>query len=102
MAITLHVMYPTDGGSTFDHDYYASTHMGLVGEVMGPHMVSASASKGLSGGPDTPPGYHAVAVLVFEDQGAFEAAMAQAGPVLSDIPNYYSGQPQMLIGETIG
>ncbi|MFN3144732.1 MAG: hypothetical protein ACE368_05440 [Paracoccaceae bacterium] len=68
MAITLHVMYPTDGGTTFDHDYYATSHMALVGEHFGPHMVSASASKGLAGGPDTPPGFHAVAMMLFEDQ----------------------------------
>lgn len=102
MAITLHVMYPTDGGTTFDHDYYASSHMALVGEHFGPHMVSASASKGLAGGPDTPPGFHAVAMMLFEDQSKLDAAMAAAGPVLADIPNYYSGAPQMLIGRTIG
>lgn len=101
MPITLTVMYPTEGGTTFDHSYYASTHMGLVGEHFGPHMVSATASKGLAGGPDTPPGFHAIAVITFEDQGKLDAAMAAGGPVLADIPNYFDGQPQMLIGEVI-
>jgi uncharacterized protein (TIGR02118 family) len=102
MAITLTVLYPTAGGTRFDHGYYASTHMGLVGAHFGPHMVSASASKGLAGGPDTPPGYHAVATLTFEDMAKLDAAMAAGGAVLADIPNYYDGEPQMLIGETIG
>ena len=101
MSVTLHVLYPTEGGTTFDQAYYAGTHMPLVGEYFGPHMLSASASKGLAGGPDVPPGYHAIAVMVFEDQSKLDAALAVAGPVLADIPNYYNGAPQMLIGETV-
>ena len=102
MPISMTVLYPTEGGTTFDHDYYASTHMGLVGEHFGPHMISATASKGLAGGSGTPPGFHAVANIVFEDQGKLDAAMAAGGPVLADIPNYFNGQPQILIGEVIG
>ncbi len=102
MPLTLTVMYPTAGGTTFDQGYYATTHMGLVGEHFGPHMISATASKGLAGGPDTPPGFHAIAVISFEDQSKMDAAMAAGGPVLADIPNYFSGKPEMLIGEVIG
>lgn len=101
MPVTLTVLYPTAGGTTFDHAYYAGTHMPLVGAHFGPHMVSASASKGLAGGPDTPPGFHAIATMVFEDMAKLDAAMAAGGPVLEDIPNYYSGAPQMLIGEVL-
>jgi uncharacterized protein (TIGR02118 family) len=102
MSITLTVMYPAAGGTTFDHDYYAGTHMPLVGQHFGPHMVSAVASKGLAGGPDTPPGFHALATMTFDDMAKLDAAMAAGGPVLTDIPNYFSGEPMMLIGETIG
>ncbi|MEX0338812.1 MAG: EthD family reductase [Arenibacterium sp.] len=102
MPISLTVLYPTEGETTFDHAYYASTHMGLVGEHFGPHMVSATASKGLAGGAGAPPGYHAVANIVFEDQSKLDAAMGAGGPVLADIPNYYNGLPQILIGEVIG
>jgi uncharacterized protein (TIGR02118 family) len=101
MTVTLQVLYPTTDSSTFDHDYYASTHMGLVGEHMGPHIQSTLVTKGLAGGPDTPPGYHAVATIVFADQAAMDAAMAAAGPVLADIPNFTTSQPQMLIGAVI-
>lgn len=102
MPMTLTVMYPTAGGTTFDHAYYASKHMGLVEEYFGPHMISASASKGLAGGPDLPPGFHAIAVITFESQSKMHNAMAGSGPVLADIPNYFNGEPQMLIGEVIG
>ena len=102
MALTLQVLYPVGDDTTFDHDYYANTHMGLVGEYMGPHMVSATASKGLAGGPDTPAAHYAIATITFADKAAMDAAMGASGPVLQDIPNYYNGKPVMLIGEVIG
>ncbi len=102
MPVTLQVLYPVAEGTTFDHDYYATTHMGLVMEHMGPHLSSAQASKGLAGGPDTPAGYYAIATLAFADQAALDSAMEVAGPVLADIPNYYNAAPQMLIGEVLG
>ena len=100
MAVTLQVLYPITDGSNFDDAYYASTHMALVGEHMGPHIQSSVVTKGLAGGPDTPPAYHAIATIVFADQGAIDAAMAAAGPVLADIPNFTNATPQMLIGQT--
>lgn len=100
MAVTLQVLYPITDGSTFDDAYYASTHMDLVNEHMGPHIDNTVVTKGLAGGPDTPPAFHAVATILFADQGAMDAAMAGAGPVLADIPNFTNAVPQMLIGQT--
>lgn len=102
MTVSLQVLYPTAGGTTFDHDYYAQKHMTIVGECMGPHIASTVIVKGLAGGPDTPPGFHAVATMTFADEAALEAAMGAAGPALSDIPNFYNGEPQMLVGAVIG
>lgn len=101
MTISLQVLYPVADGTTFDHSYYAGTHMPLVAKHMGPHMESAQASKGLAGGPDQPAGFYAIATMTFTDQAALDAAMAAAGPVLEDIPNYYNAAPQMLIGEVV-
>lgn len=103
MALTLQVAYPAVDGTTFDHDYYASTHMALVGEHMGPHLSGASASKGLAGGgPGAPTPFYAIATLTFADQAAMDAAMAAAGPVLEDIPKFTSTTPHMMVGEVIG
>lgn len=102
MAVSMQVLYPVADGTTFDFDYYGSTHMALVQEHFGAHMQSAQASKGLAGGPDTPPPYHAIATLVFDSQDDLNAAMANAGPVLGDIPNFTNVQPQVLIGEVLG
>ncbi|WP_299624874.1 EthD family reductase [uncultured Tateyamaria sp.] len=100
MAVTLQVMYPISDGTTFDDAYYASTHMDLVNEHMGQHISDTVVTKGLAGGPDTPPAFHAVATMVFADQGAMDAALGAAGPVLADIPNFTNAAPQMLIGQT--
>ncbi|MBV1865517.1 MAG: EthD family reductase [Rhodobacteraceae bacterium] len=102
MTISLQVLYPTENDTTFDHDYYASKHMPIVGEHMGQHIATTQIIKGLAGGPDTPPGFHTIATMTFVDQAALDSALATSGPVLADIPNFFSGQPQMLIGEVKG
>ncbi|ABV94216.1 hypothetical protein Dshi_2482 [Dinoroseobacter shibae DFL 12 = DSM 16493] len=102
MPMTLQVLYPTEGGTSFDYAYYTGKHMEIVTEHMSAHFDSVLVTRGLAGGPDTPPGFHAVATFTFADQAALDACLAAAGPAVGDIPNFYSGQPQMLIGEQIG
>ncbi|PCH74757.1 MAG: ethyl tert-butyl ether degradation protein EthD [Rhodobacteraceae bacterium] len=102
MAVSLQVIYPISDDTSFDYDYYTSSHMEIVGKHMGPHLQSTLVTKGLAGGPDTPPGSYAVATLLFADQAAFDAAMAVSAPVMADIPNFTNSQPQILIGEVIG
>lgn len=102
MSLSLQVLYPTANGTTFDHTYYSTKHMEIVGTSIGPHTENVMVVKGLAGGPDTPPGYHAIATITFVDQAALDAGMEAAGPALADIPNFYSGQPEMLIGEVTG
>ena len=102
MPVTVQVLYPTTEGLTFNHDYYLSTHMGLVGQHMGEHIQSAQVVKGLAGGPDAPSPFFAIATMVFADKQSMDTAMAAAGPVLADIPNFYNGQPHLInaIGST--
>ncbi len=102
MSVSLQVIYPIGDDTHFDYAYYTATHLPLVGEHMGSHIQSTLVTKGLAGGPDTPPATYAVASILFADQDALNAALAVAGPVLADIPNFTNSQPQMLIGEVIG
>ncbi len=102
MSFSLQVLYPTENGTTFDHDYYLSTHMEIVSECIGQYLQNTVITKGIAGGPDTPAGYHAIATMVFADQAALDAALAASGPAVQDIPKFYSGEPQMLIGEVAG
>lgn len=99
MTASLQVLYPTNDNTTFDHEYYAAKHMPIVDEHMGPHTDSVIIIKGLAGGPDIPAGFHTIATMTFKDQVALDSALAAAGPALADIPNFFSGQPQMLIGQ---
>jgi len=101
MSVTLQVLYPTENGTTFDHDYYLSKHMGIVEETFGPHLERTVIVKGVSGGPDTPAGFHAIATLMFKDRDTMKAALAASGPALADIPNFYSGRPLTLIGDVV-
>lgn len=101
MPVSLQVIYPIVEGTSFDFDYYGSTHMGLVEEHMGQHIQSSLVTKGLAGGPDAPPGFYAVASFTFADQAAMSAALDAAGPVLADLPNFTDTQPHMLIGEVM-
>ncbi|MGS4884734.1 EthD family reductase [Roseibium sp. MB-4] len=102
MAFSLQVLYPIRPDTTFDFAYYAEKHMALVAEHMGPHASQVQATKGMAGGPDAPPEFYAIATMVFETKGQLEAALAAAGPVTADIPNYTNTRPQLLIGEVIG
>ncbi|KUF10520.1 EthD family reductase [Pseudoponticoccus marisrubri] len=102
MSASVQVLYPASDGSTFDHDYYVGTHMKMVQEAWGDLMQQIVVTKGVAGGPETPPGYHAVATMVFPDEAAMQAALGKAGPLLKDIPNFTDTTPQMLIGEVVG
>jgi uncharacterized protein (TIGR02118 family) len=102
MAVSVQVLYPVGEGTTFDYDYYLSQHMAIVGDAIGEYIESTLVTKGLAGGPGVPAGYHAIATIVFANQSAMDAALANVGPALDDIPNFTNTQPQMLIGEVVG
>ncbi|MEO9517853.1 MAG: EthD family reductase [Paracoccaceae bacterium] len=101
MRVSVQVLYPTDGDTTFDHEYYAKTHMALVDKHMGAHIAQATITKGVAGGADSPAPYHAVATMVFADAASRDAALGVAGPVLSDIPNFTNATPVMLMGDVV-
>ena len=74
MPVSLQVLYPTSDGSSFDHVYYQSTHMTLVGNHMGEHIQSTIVTKGTDT-PDASTPYHVIATIVFADTKARDAAL---------------------------
>lgn len=102
MPVSLQVIYPDADDSSFDHDYYAQTHMALVKEHWGPFIDTALVTKGIAGAPGQPAPYHAIASITFADMDAMKAAMKAGGPVLADVPNFTNIQPQTLVGEVVG
>ncbi|SHF72486.1 conserved hypothetical protein [Loktanella atrilutea] len=101
MSVSLQVLYPTTGGATFDHAYYTATHIPIVAEHMAPHAERIIYVRVADGEDGQPGPAHAVATFIFRDAAAREAALAAAGPALDDIPNFYSGTPQMMMGDVI-
>ncbi len=99
MTMTLQVAYPVTEGATFDYDYYFDTHMGLVETHMGAQIEEAFATRGVSGPPGMPSPFFAIATMKFADQAALNEALGASGPVLADIPNFTSSEPQIMIGQ---
>jgi len=102
MSVSLQVIYPATEGTQFDFDYYLGNHMELTRTHMGSHIDSTVITKGLAGGPGTPPPFHAVATIVFADRAAMNAAMRSSDALMADIPNFTDTTPQILIGEVVG
>jgi uncharacterized protein (TIGR02118 family) len=93
--IRVSVTYPKGEGSTFDHDYYASSHVPLCVSTWSP--ASASIDKGING-----PNVAAVH-LVFDSMEAMQAAMAspKTADIMADVPNYTNITPVMQISEIV-
>jgi uncharacterized protein (TIGR02118 family) len=95
--IHLMVLYPKGEGTTFDADYWASTHMPLVGESWST-VTKWEATKGDDNAP-----FYAAAHIYFasmEDLGAAMGSEATA-KVMADVSNYTNIEPQVSIYEVI-
>ena len=93
--ISVVILYRKSDDSTFDMDYYTSTHMPMlaaaVGEACQGWGVSEPSAKD-----------HAVGWLMADSQEAFDAAMAQHGAgIIGDVPNYTNTQPELIVGKVI-
>jgi uncharacterized protein (TIGR02118 family) len=96
--ITLTAMYPNTEGSTFDYDYYMSTHVPLVAGFFGDALVRGTVSKGEDFGGEATP-YLCVSVLEIDSMESLGAAFAaHAGEIMGDIPNFTNVQPTMYVG----
>ena len=92
--ISVHIMYPKTDESTFDMDYYTSTHMPMLADALGDDCVAWGAST-VASGP-----WAAIGWATVTSQDAFNAAMAEHGKaIMGDVPNYTNVAPEMIIGE---
>ena len=91
------ILYPKADGSSFDMDYYTSTHMPLFAEVLG------DACQGWGAATIDDDKHHALGWAMVESKEAFDAAMASGGgKVMGDIPNYTSVAPELIVGTYAG
>ena len=91
--VKVSVLYPASEGSTFDMDYYKTTHREIVERVLGPGAV-----RGEQGIDDQP--FMATGHLIYESMEAMQTGMAgpDAGEAMADVANFTNITPQMQIG----
>ncbi|MEY2554720.1 MAG: hypothetical protein QOC57_2580 [Ilumatobacteraceae bacterium] len=91
--IKLSVSYPSGEGTTFDHKYYAASHVPLCISAFSPEKTEID--KGIDG-PNVA-GVH----FYFESMEAFQSAMAnpKMGEVMADVANYTNIAPVMQVSE---
>ncbi len=93
--IRLSVLYPKTEGASFDHDYYANSHVPLALSTWG--LTSAEIDKGLNGP------FEAAVHFTFESMDAMVAAMGNEGTaaVQADVANYTTIVPEMQVSEIV-
>lgn len=95
--IVVTILYPRTDDSTFDMDYYTSTHMPMFAGALGDACESWGAAAVPAGK------WAAIGWASVTSQDAFNAAMAESGAkIMGDVPNYTNVQPELVIGEYAG
>ena len=93
--IRFSVHYPNGEGTTFDHDYYANTHIPLCVDIWKP--AKAEIDKGIDGP-------NAAAVhFYFDSMETFMSSMSspRSGEALADVPNYTNITPTTQLSEIV-
>jgi uncharacterized protein (TIGR02118 family) len=91
-------------GIRFDHAYYKSTHLPLAGSIMGPHGVTNVEVATFAAGPDgAAPPYQVMFSVYFSSASGLQAALAdpRVSEIMGDVPNYYDGRPDLMVGEIV-
>ena len=92
--ISVHILYPKTDDSTFNMDYYTSTHMPMLADAIGDACTGWGASS-VKGGP-----WAAIGWATVESQEAFDAAMSEHGAkIMGDVLNYTNVAPELVVGE---
>ena len=92
--ISVLIMYPKTDDSTFDMDYYVTTHMPMLADALGDACLGWGASTAKAGN------WEAYGWALVESQEAFDNAMATAGAaIMGDVPNYTNVQPELIVGD---
>jgi uncharacterized protein (TIGR02118 family) len=94
--ISVLILYPKTDDSTFDMDYYTSTHMPMLADALGSACQAWGASTVTSGR------FAAMGWAMIDSQDAFNAAMAEHGAkIMGDVANYTNVAPELIIGDIV-
>ena len=92
--ISVHILYPKTDDSTFDMDYYTSTHMPMLADALGDACTAWGATTPKGGN------FAAIGWASVESQEAFDAAMAEhGGKIMADVANYTNVAPELIVGD---
>jgi uncharacterized protein (TIGR02118 family) len=95
LAVT--ILYPQSDDTTFDMEYYTSTHMPMFAEAFGDGCKGWGAATVGDGT------WIAMGWVMVDDKATFDKGLAARGAeIMGDIPNYTNAKPQMLVGEVAG
>ena len=95
--IVVTILYPHTDDSTFDMDYYTSSHMPMFAECLGASCQGWGAAA-VNDGTWAAMGWAAV-----DSQADLDATMAEHGAkIMADVPNYTNVRPQLVVGEVTG
>ena len=99
--IALTVCYKS--GIGFDNDYYFAKHMPLTAKLGPLGLRNAEVRKILGTPMGTPAPYQVITTLYFNDAASLQNALgsAEGQAVVADIPNFYHGPPDVMIGEVV-
>jgi len=102
--IKMSVYYPAKGGSRFDHDYYRTRHMPLIGERLGDACLRYEIEKGIVGRePGSAPEFVAACHVYSPSLETFrEAYGPHRAEIVADGPNYTDIRPIVQISEVVG
>jgi uncharacterized protein (TIGR02118 family) len=92
-------------GAAFDEKYYFEKHLPMAGAIMGSLGVKKSEIVKVSGSvPGFTAPYQFVFSVYFDSPAAVQQCMQdpRMAEVLGDVPNYFKGETDVLVGETVG
>jgi uncharacterized protein (TIGR02118 family) len=88
-------------GVPFDDGYYFTKHIPLVEKLRAHGLRNAEVRKISTALDGTRAPYQLIATLYFDNSAAMDVAMSspEGKTVVEDIPNFYGGAPDAMIGE---
>lgn len=92
--ISVQILYPKSDDTTFDMDYYISTHMPMLADAIGEACTHWGAATPKSDD------WAGIGWAMVTSQEAFDAAMAEHGAaIMGDIPNYTNSAPELIVSD---
>jgi uncharacterized protein (TIGR02118 family) len=97
------VLYPSGEGKHFDMNYYATTHVELVGKLLGDALKGATLESGVGGAePGSAPTFSAMGNMYFDSVEAFQNAFGpNAEAIMGDLANFTNIEPVIQISEVV-